>query len=380
MSSTGPKDPERFERILVRICNSKLGDLLMATPTLEGIRRKHPEAKITLLLPLPSPGAWIEQHPLVDSILWEQPRGKTQNLAETLRLLKVLRRSRFDAVIDLRLRARYAWLYWLARIPLRSASCTKYYAFLLTHNIPFDFETPDRHEVEFNYGIAAPLGLDDCPGDTVLPVSLADDTEARHLLTENGIGPEEDYLLLNPTFGGSSRLWPPERFAAAAQGIFRETGVRIVLIGGHVPPDGGCEIRRLLPTSTVDLRGRTSIPTLAALLKRSALHVSVDTGTSHLAAAMHTPCVTIFTFFEYWQQRKRWQPWHTLLRTIGPQTRCASCPSPREICKRTETTCIDSVSTQQVVDAAVELLALAERAVRPMPLESEIQVVQLSPA
>lgn len=378
MSSKGNKDPVHFDRILVRVCNSKLGDILMATPTLEGIRRRHPEAKITLLLPLPSPGEWIERHPLVDSILWEQPKGKKQNLPETLRLLRTLHQRRFDAVIDLRLRSRYAWLYWLARIPLRSASSDKYYVPLLTHNIPYDFATPDRHEVEFNYGIAAPLGLDDRPGDMVLPVSGADEIEARRLLTESGIGADDEFLILNSTFGGSSRLWPPERFAEAARGIHQATGLRIVVVGGSVPAETGGEMMRLLPADAVDLRGRTSIPVLAALLTRSALHLSVDTGTSHLAAAMRTPCVTIFTFFEYWQQRTRWQPWHTPLRTVGPQTRCASCPSPHEICKRRETTCIDSVSTEQVVDAALELIALSGQARRLPTTESGLPIIQLS--
>jgi ADP-heptose:LPS heptosyltransferase len=356
MSSPGRKDPTRFDRILVRVCNSKLGDILMATPTLDGIRREHPEAKITLLLPLPGPGEWIERHPFVDAVLWEQPKGKTQNLPETLRLLRALRDSRFDAVVDLRLRARYAWLYWLARIPLRTASSTKYYVRLLTHNFPYNFDTPDRNEVEFNYGIAAPLGLNGIPGDTFLPVSAEEEEEADRLLTSGEIGRNDAFLVLNPTFGGSSRLWPPERFAAAAQGIHLATGLRIVLIGGPVPTEPCDEILNMLPASTVDLRGKTSVPVLAAVLKRGALHLSVDTGTSHLAAAMKTPCVTIFTFFEYWEQRTRWQPWHTRLRTVGPQTRCVSCSIPHEICARKETTCIDSVSVSEVVQAAVELL------------------------
>ena len=380
MRSTGHRDRACFERILVRVCNSKLGDVLMATPTLEGIRRSHPNAKITLLLPLPTPGDWIEQHPLVDSILWEQPRGRRQNLAETWRLLTTLRRRRFDAVIDLRLRSRYAWLYWLARIPFRSASSTKYYAALLTHNVVFDFDNPDRHEVEYNYRIASPLGLDGYAGDMILPISATEEIDAQHLLTRSGIRPDENFVALNLTFGGSSRLWPLERFGEAALGIHRETGLRIVLIGGEAAAEDACDLTQLLPASTVDLRGKTSIPVLAALLKRAALHLSVDTGTSHLAAAMRTPCVTIFTFFEYWQQRIRWQPWHTALRTVGPQTRCASCPNAHEICTRQEMTCIESVSTQQVIDSALELLTLAASFQCSEALVSEVPTIRLRPA
>lgn len=356
MSSPGNRSPQGFERILVRVCNSKLGDLLMATPTLAGIREKYPAAQITLLLPQPSPGVWIECHPLIDAILWEPPYEKKRNLLDNWRLLRQLRAGRFDAVVDLRLRGRYAWLYWFARIPLRTASSTKYYASLMTHNIPFDFDVPDHHEVESNYGIASPLQLDSCPPEMSLPISPRDEAEARQLLASHGLGIGEPFVVLNPTFGGSSRLWPAERFAEAACGIHAETGLRIVVIGGPAPQGTADPLIQILPESTVDLRGQTSIPVLAALLRSAALHVSVDTGTSHLAATMQTPCVTIFTFFEYWEQRTRWQPWRTPLRTVGPRTRCASCKIPHGTCKRDESTCIDSVCPAEVVQAAVELL------------------------
>ncbi|HEU4841228.1 MAG TPA: glycosyltransferase family 9 protein, partial [Ilumatobacteraceae bacterium] len=53
---------------------------------------------------------------------------------------------------------------------------------------------------------------------------------------------------------------------------------------------------------TVNLAGRTSLGTLAALMARASIVVVNDTGTAHLAAAVGTPTVTLFGASD----RQRW--------------------------------------------------------------------------
>jgi heptosyltransferase-1 len=43
-----------------------------------------------------------------------------------------------------------------------------------------------------------------------------------------------------------------------------------------------------------NLIGRTSLKQLAAILRRAALHLTGDTGSAHIAAALGTPVVSIF--------------------------------------------------------------------------------------
>ena len=81
---------------------------------------------------------------------------------------------------------------------------------------------------------------------------------------------------------------------------YRATGATAVIIGAPDELDI-CEeaerlIRRFAPAATcVNLAGRTTLRQLAACLHRCDLAVSNDTGPMHLAAAVGTPVVGVFT-------------------------------------------------------------------------------------
>jgi len=54
------------------------------------------------------------------------------------------------------------------------------------------------------------------------------------------------------------------------------------------------EILRSMQEPVIDLAGRTSLPELAAVLRRARLAVTTDTGAMHLAAALRTPVAALF--------------------------------------------------------------------------------------
>lgn len=61
--------------------------------------------------------------------------------------------------------------------------------------------------------------------------------------------------------------------------------MNIVQVGGVDEP---------LIKDVIDVRGKTNVHELAALIENSQLHVSIDTFTMHLAAALNTPVVSLF--------------------------------------------------------------------------------------
>ena len=69
---------------------------------------------------------------------------------------------------------------------------------------------------------------------------------------------------------------------------------RIVLTGLAGERDAVRAVASVAARPTVDLAGRTSLGTLAALMARASVVVVNDTGPAHLAAAVGTPTVTVF--------------------------------------------------------------------------------------
>ena len=50
------------------------------------------------------------------------------------------------------------------------------------------------------------------------------------------------------------------------------------------------------PESIIDTLGKTTFPALVALMRRADCAITLDTGTTHIAAAAGCPVLTIFTF------------------------------------------------------------------------------------
>lgn len=342
-----------LERILVRLPGAKLGDFLMTTPALAGLRRAHPRAQITLLLWSRTPGPWLQGHPLFDATLWDDEAEQYGGARGAIRLLAELRNRRFDATVTLHRGSRYAWLFRLAKIPYRIGSTDKAYGRFYTHNLKQNRDAPDRHEVEYNYDMMRVLGVEGDPGPMVSPVTSEDAAQAGRLLAGRR---REDVplVLINPTHGGSSRTWPADRFVLAAREIAAARPVQFAFIGVDADREHNRPLAKALGPETLDLTGETTVGELGAVLQRSALHISIDTGTAHLAAAMGTPCVTLFPFSEHWDQRVRWRPWQTETRILGPTLHCDSCRP--YCCSRSQTACVESITPHAVVCACLELL------------------------
>jgi ADP-heptose:LPS heptosyltransferase len=91
-----------------------------------------------------------------------------------------------------------------------------------------------------------------------------------------------------------SRRWPVVRFAAVASAL-AAAGEHVVLTAGAEERERALEVARRsgLPESAV-LAGRLDLIDLAAVVAAARLVVSADTGAAHLASAYGTPSVVIF--------------------------------------------------------------------------------------
>jgi ADP-heptose:LPS heptosyltransferase len=105
--------------------------------------------------------------------------------------------------------------------------------------------------------------------------------------------------------GGSrpDRRWSAARFAAVGEALAAE-GLPIVLTGTAREADATASVRTAMRSPAADLAGRTSLGSVAGLLEGARLVVTNDTGVSHLAAAIGTDSVTIFSASD----RERWAP------------------------------------------------------------------------
>ncbi len=110
--------PDTLKNLLI-IKPSSLGDIVMALPALTALRKSFKDAKITWLI-RPEFAPILKNHPHVTAIsifdrkllgkAWFHPHA----FVSLLSFIRRLRRSKFDAVIDLQGLFRTASLAWLS--------------------------------------------------------------------------------------------------------------------------------------------------------------------------------------------------------------------------------------------------------------------------
>jgi heptosyltransferase-2 len=335
--------------LLVRATNW-LGDAVMTTPALAGLRGAFPGARIALLAK-PPVAELFRHHPDVDEvILYERP-GRHEGALGRLRLGGELRRRRFDAALLLQNAFDAAFLAFLARIPERAGYPTDGRRLLLSLPVPLTRDILQRHEVEYYLCLLDGLGVPR-PAPPVLKLLVTDGERAEiaSRLASLGLEPGAPIVSINPgaTFGSAKR-WYPDRFAAVADALSEEWGAAIVVVGTPAEAPLAGEIGAATRKPPINLAGKTTVRELMALLSLSAFLVTNDSGPMHIGAALGVPLVAIFGPTDW----RRTSPWTSLAKVVRVEIDCSPCRL--RTCDRGHE-CMLGVTSEMVVDAARQLL------------------------
>ena len=142
---------------------------------------------------------------------------------------------------------------------------------------------------------------------------------ADAFLTASGEAPAGGHVAFQLGASETRRQWPAERFAALGDRLWNEARIRPVLLGSAAEAPLAEAYQRAARHPFVNAVGATDIPKLAALLSRSRLLVTNDTGTMHLAAGLGVPSLAFFFATA--------QPWDT-----GPYLAGCCCLEPALPC------------------------------------------------
>lgn len=144
------------------------------------------------------------------------------------------------------------------------------------------------------------------------PLEESDLKEREALQQQYGFRTGE-YAVLHAGARAEGRRWPAERFAAAGDGLARR-GLQVVLTGSAAEIPWVRQVLSRMQERALDLSGQTSLGGAGALVAGARLVVCNDTGISHLAAALQTPSVVLFSASEV----GRWAPLdRSLHRVLG---------------------------------------------------------------
>jgi lipopolysaccharide heptosyltransferase I len=307
-----------FSKILL-IKLSAVGDVVHTIPVLNKLRRRYRSAQLDWLV-TPAIAELLRDHPAITNIIefereaWSTP-WRLAPFASYARLAAKLRTAAYDLVVDLHGQFRTAGLTLATGAPARigfdrprarvwDASPRKFpeqarkHAWqgaregswvAYTHHIPVP--TLDLHAVDRYLNVGPILGLDKEPADFSFPIPQSALSRADALLAEHG-AEHADIAIMAPGTIWETKHWGTNKFAKVAA-HFMSRGFAVVLIGSQHERAVCEEVAGLAP-GAVDLAGMTTLSELAALISRSAICVTNDSGPMHLAVALDRPVTSIF--------------------------------------------------------------------------------------
>jgi predicted lipopolysaccharide heptosyltransferase III len=317
-----------------------IGDVVLSTPVLSRLREGFPKARITMLVNAGTEQV-VQDHPALDELLVVD-RGVTHR---QWRLLRGLRRQRFDVVVDLTDGDRSAILAWLSGSPTRVGynSEHRWRGRLYTHIVKADRFA--IHTIQYHLAAAEALGLSGRTPDPHITVAR----DARHatdsLLQEARIEPDKTFVCLHPGARWWFKAWPAERFAALADRIQTQSGTQALFLGGHRDLPIVQQIAKTMTSPCRSLAGKIGLQELAAVLERATLMITNDNGPMHIAAAVGTRVVGLFGPSD----PAIWGPWGIGHRTFYKQVDCRDCFHPD--CLRGEANCMRLISLDEVWEA-----------------------------
>ena len=307
-----------FRKILL-IKLSAVGDVVHTIPVLNKLRRRYPSAQLDWLI-TPAIAELLRHHPAISNIIefereaWSAP-WRLAPFASYARLARKLRAANYDLIVDMHGQFRTAVLTFATGAPARigfdrprarvwDASPRKFpeqarkHAWqgaregswmAYTHHIPVP--TLDLHAVDRYLNVGPILGLDCEPADFSFPVPQSAVSRVETLLAQHGVD-RADIVIMAPGTIWETKYWGSDRFAKVA-GHFLSKGFAVILIGSQ-RERVVCEKVAALAPGAIDLAGMTALSELAALIRRSAISITNDSGPMHLAVALDRPVVSIF--------------------------------------------------------------------------------------
>ncbi len=362
-----------------------LGDVVMATPLLEVLRRGDPEVRLGFLAEK-SHGLVLQGHPNLDELhlLDTRRRGSDAQSRATasishnslslssLEMLSCLRESQYDLAVDLFFNPRSAWLLRLAGIPRRIAGTSGSRRFLFSHNV-IPSHRPARFRGLFKSakgGIGEHLARLEplVHGESGLGFLEWFQREYENVnlgpflprdfwsllfpekLADLGLFISQAPVILAPGATWPVKQWPLQHWKELIRGLLKQTKNPLFII--QPPGDGSpwAELGVDIPSPRGGVLPVMDLTPVLGILSRAALLVSVDGGIMHAGVGLQVPTVGLFGPTD----PKLWFPYTNAgpFRVLSTETACAPC----DLHHCDQFICLPDLKPDHVLDQCLDLI------------------------
>lgn len=258
---------------------SSLGDVVCSLPAASALKAGFPDATVEWVVD-PRFAAIVERCASVDRVVRWKPSWRP-----------LTHQGSFDAALDLQGLLKSG----LAIAFARASQKVGYHwqregSWLFSARVSPD--PSSSHIVDQYVDVARSVGGAANRADFALKPTEEDVLSVRRKLKERGVVGR--FVALNPGAGWASKRWPTASCAALVDALASQ-GMPTVLLGGKDSAEASEEITAQTRERPASLVGETNLGELIALVRLASCHVGGDTGSTHLAAAVETATVGLYS-------------------------------------------------------------------------------------
>jgi ADP-heptose:LPS heptosyltransferase len=350
-----PSLPRAPRRILLAI-GGQLGDAVIATATIRRLRAAFPESELGVVLPSWARAViaghadvrWIHtvDHWKVNrsALPWWKRWRSYRSSQRTA--LHAIRGVEYDVALDLYgYYPNMAVVLWRSAIPIRIGFMSGGLGRLYTHGVEWGDDL--RHVAERQAALVDLLAEEaraDASPTCDLPVpTTAARVRGTERLAREGVR-EREYVVVHMGSGAAERRWPASEWKLLLAQLAAE-GHTLVFTGrGAEEMHAIREQRSALPDS-VDLGDQLDWEEFVHIVRQARLVITVETAAAHVAGAVGTPCVAVWSGTT---STAHWRPLGTSAELVTNAVPCAPCFRGRG-CEHM--TCLRGLAASQVLAA-----------------------------
>lgn len=295
-----------FKNILV-VRTDRIGDVVVTTPAIRALRVAYPKAKITVLLG-PVTRDLLEGDPLIDEILIDDKLGTHKGISGFLNLVREIAEKKFDLAVVFHTKKRTNLLCFLSGIPYRLGYRNNKFGFLLTHKVLDSRHKGEKHEAEYCLDVLKGIDVESQGLDLDIVVDDFSNIWLEKFFEQNAIKPHDTIIAIHPGASDPAKRLSEKRFAEIMGDVYEKYNCKFILVGSPENRPLSKKVITLCNVPVIDITGLTSVGQLVSLLNRCSMLISNDSGPVHIAAALKTPVVSIFTRNQPGINSTRWRP------------------------------------------------------------------------
>jgi heptosyltransferase III len=331
-------------------CIGSVGDTVVSVPAFRMLRRHLPNCELHVLQVAlkkeqPLPFEMLRAAGTAEGFLTYRPFRGRGALSAFFELKRAIRQGGYKAVAYVAPAERTPKQVVRDALFFKWVGLTTQFGFRMVP--PEDIARPDKtskHEALMRCERFIKDGLTMDPSDFALPL-LGVLPEAKAVvdgwLAEHRRGEKPLWAVALDT-NQPAKAWPKERFAEVLTATKARHDIEFVYVGGPQDREDGAAMAERV--GGLNACGAFTIPQTVALLDQTVGYFGLDTGPTHLAAAVGKRCVVISSDHNFLGQ---WEPLGDNHENIRHRVPCGGCQSP--VCLVEGHPCMMNIESADVI-------------------------------